>query len=152
MAEGLGGVTITVELDKRERTALKGVRWSAPLSDLIRGYLNRSLMHTTDAQVIGEGGLDVHASCRVSSKVWSFELHPQGENGVAEDMVHVSLDMSLIDMRSGDLIDRSQFDHRHRVDGTDGGDVVDAFHLAMAPMAGEISVWLAKNLTECSGG
>ena len=152
LAEGLGGRTITVELEGRERTALKGAKWSAPLSDLIRGYLNRNLMANTQAQIVGEGGLDVHASCRISSKVWSFELHPQGEDGHEEDRVHVSLDLSLIDMRSGDLIGRNQFDNWSQLDATDGRAVVAAFHEAMEPVATDIAAWVTDNLKECSGG
>lgn len=149
MAEGLGGRTFAVEIEGRERTILKDARWSSSLSDLVRSYFERLLGASSKAQIIGEGGLDVRAGCRLSLRVWSFQLVP-GRSRSEDDRVSVSFEAGLVHLSKGDLLARQLFASDTIVEGNDAVNVVDAYHGVLEKLGGDMVDWFNAALPACS--
>ena len=147
MAEGLAGQKITVALEGDKRSTLMGARWSAPLSALVRDYVARALSDKAGAHMIGEGGIDIHAGCRLGTKVWSFEFVP-GANA-SGDAVKIAMEMSLVRLADSKLVSHPTFSTTAPVRGTDGDAVARAFSSAMADMGGDMGAWLKAQVTDC---
>ncbi len=146
MAEGLGGQTLTVVLDGGERTALNDLRWATDLQTLIRDYLDRRLMAGTDADYVGDGGLDIQASCRLQTKFWAFELRPGAS--ATDDRVAVSLEASLVSLTTGELLARTQLDEL-RPTGTTTGDVVQSLEGALGAVSDRLTKFMVSGLKSC---
>lgn len=148
MAEGLGGISITVSLDSGERTALKGARWSTDLGSLVRDYLDRSLTATTGAQFVGEGSLDLRTRCRLQTKVWVFDLAPGAD--AAQDRARVSIEMRIIDNLTGTQIARDQARSEKRIAGNDPADVVEGLTAALSDVSQSAAALVNDQLEACS--
>lgn len=149
MADGLAGQRITVVLSGDKRSTLSGARWSAPLSALVRDYVARALSDKAGAHMIGEGGLDIHATCRLGTKVWSFEFVPS--DSAAGDKVNIAMEMSLVRLADGKLLSHPTFTKSAPVRGTDGDAVATAFAAAMQGMGDEMGAWLKAQSASCAG-
>ncbi|WP_262692046.1 ABC-type transport auxiliary lipoprotein family protein [Kordiimonas aestuarii] len=147
MADGLAGQKIAVALAGERRSTLKGARWSAPLSTLVRDYVARALGDKAGAHMIGEGGLDIHAGCRLGTKVWALEFVPGGD--VGGDKVEIAIEMSLVRLSDSTLISHPTFTRSMSVQGTDGDVVMTAFNRAMAATADEMGLWLKDQVDAC---
>ncbi len=147
MAEGLGGQTLTVVLDGGERTALNDLRWATGLESLIRDYLDRRLMAGTDADYVGDGGLDIRATCRLHTKFWAFEMRP----GVsaADDQVAVSLEASLVSLTTGELLARTQLDEVRPTSAASTSDVVMSLEGALSTVSDQLTDFMSEGLKYC---
>ncbi len=150
LGDGLGGQNITVALPNQKRSTLKGARWSAPLSNLVRDYVVRSLGDKAGVHMIGEGGLDIHAGCRLGTKVWALEFAPG--TAATDDKVVVALEMSLVRLRDSKLLSHPTFEKSVGVGGAGENDAIaTAFNRAMAATATEMGQWLKAQTPECLG-
>ena len=149
MAEGLAGQKITVALPSDKRSTLKGARWSAPLSVLIRDYEIRAFGHQVGANMIGEGGLDIHAACRLGTKVWAFEFTPGADAGT--DKVDIAIELSLVRLSDSQLLSHPIFTKTRLLNSGSDDAVANAFGAAMGELASEMSVWLKSNEAACAG-
>jgi ABC-type uncharacterized transport system auxiliary subunit len=147
MAEGLGGRKLAVRLQDFRRSTVAGASWSSNLADLMRGYLVRSVANTTGAQLIGEGGLDVEVGCRIATHVWSFELVPGAD--ASDDIVDSTMELTLLNLRTGDLLGKQTFAAKVGVAGSDSQAIARAFNRAIENTAGEISTWLSDLQDGC---
>ncbi len=148
MAEGLDGHNVTVVMQSGRRTVLERAAWSTHLSDLIRDYVAQSIGAQSGANMIGEGGLDISAGCRLGLKVWSFEFVP-GET-VAEDGVSVVLQFSLVRISDNQLLSHPTFAASVEVDSKSVGGVMGGFSKAMDRAASEYGGWFRERMGQCS--
>lgn len=150
LGDGLGGQSIAVVLPNQKRSTLKGARWSAPLSNLVRDYVVRSMGDKAGAHMVGEGGLDIHAGCRLGTKVWALEFAP---GSVAnDDKVVVAVEMALVRLRDSKLLSHPTFEQSISVGGSGENDAIaTAFNRAMAATAREMGAWLKSQTTRCAG-
>lgn len=148
MAEGLGGLTVTVSLDSGERTSLKNARWATDLGSLIRDYLDRALTEETDAQFVGEGSLDLKTRCRMQAKVWSFDFVP-GDTP-SKDRARVMIDFRIIDNLTGTQIERASGRAERSVTGNDPSDVVSALAGALQETTDVAAGLVSRHLDVCS--
>lgn len=147
MTEGLGGRDIMVRGADGSQNILKGGRWTASSSDMIRYYLVQALEDQTGARMIGEGGLDINAACRTHITVWSFEMVP-GTAGTP-DSVEIGLELSLVHLDTGEMLYRNRFDRTAEFTGSEPAAVVAAFHRAMAGLSGELAAGLKDKVAAC---
>ncbi|WP_417449846.1 ABC-type transport auxiliary lipoprotein family protein [Kordiimonas sp.] len=147
MADGLAGQKITVVLPGNKRSSLKGARWSAPLSTLVRDYVARALGDKAGAHMIGEGGLDIHAGCRLGTKVWALEFVPGGN--AQADKVEVAMELSLVRLSDSMLVSHPTFTASAPVRGAEGDAVAGAFRAAMADVADDMGRWLKAQVSTC---
>jgi len=150
MADALAGQKITVALPGEKRSTLSGARWAAPLSALVRDYVARALSHKAGAHMIGEGGLDIQVSCRLGTKVWSFEFVPT-ENA-SGDHVQIALEMTLVRLADGKLLSHPTFTKTMPVRGSTGDAVASAFSEAMAGVGDDMGRWLKGQIASCASG
>lgn len=149
MGDGLGGQTISVVLENERRTRLQGVAWSANSADLIRGYMVRALSAVPNADFVGEGGLDIDASCYLGLKVWEFEFAPGAEK--ADDTVNVAIEFSLVRYSDSVLLGRPTYKVVEPVSGTGTEGVVLAFQRAIASIGRSGKSWILDNASQCTG-
>lgn len=150
MTDGLKGEKVAVSLDGGKRLAIDGVRWSAPISELVRNYITRALGHKTPAQVMGEWGLDARAACRLGVNVWAFEYSPGAR--AADDTVEVAVELSLVRLKDSQLIGKPTFVETVAVNGAGGEAVMDAFSKAMATATDDMTQWFSGKYQECATG
>ncbi|MEX0299644.1 MAG: ABC-type transport auxiliary lipoprotein family protein [Kordiimonas sp.] len=148
MAEGLDGHGVTVVMQNGRRTVLERAAWSTHLSDLIRDYVAQSIGAQSGANMIGEGGLDITAGCRLGLKVWSFEFVP-GEVA-AEDGVSVVLQFSLVRISDNQLLSHPTFAASVTVDSNSVGGVMSGFSRAMDQASSEYGGWFRERMGQCS--
>lgn len=148
MNQGLSGVDIAVALPGDQRSTLKGVRWAGNSSDLVRDYLVRALSEKSGVKLLGDGGLDVRAGCRMTVKVWSFEFAP-GESS-RDDTVDVAIEFSLVRYRDGHLVGQRAFNVNTPIDTNQGNSVVAGFREGMSALSGDAADWLAPLGSNCS--
>ena len=148
LSDGLGGEQVSVLLDGTRRTTLDGVKWSDPLSELVRDYITRSLGHRSGVHLVGEGGLDIKAACRLGSKVWAFELLPGDRPG--KDAVSVAIELSLVRLSDSTLVSHPTISKTVAVDGGDNAAVMAAFNLAMSQIAADMTTWFGASVDSCN--
>lgn len=148
IAEGLNSDKVAVLLGTDRRMTLEGVRWSAPLSDLVRDYVTRALGHGSKARMVGSGGLDIRTNCRLGVKVWAMEYKPG--NSVADDMVDVAMEVSLVRLEDSKLLSKPTFIHSVRLNGSGDAAVMGAFNRAMTATATDMTRWFKAQLADCS--
>lgn len=140
MSQHLSGVDVAVTLSGDKTTTLDGVRWSANSSDLIRDYLVRALSDKSGVKMLGEGGLDVQAGCRMTVKVWSFEFNPAARS--RDDAVSVAIEFSLVRYRGSELLGQRAFTVDAPVSGSQSQAVIDGFRSGIRDLASEAAEWL----------
>jgi ABC-type uncharacterized transport system auxiliary subunit len=148
MADGLAGQKITVALANDRRSTLKGARWAAPLSVMIRDYEIRALGDQVGVHMIGEGGLDIHAGCRLGTKVWTFEFAPGGS--VADDRVNLAIELSLVRLKDSQLLSHPTITKSHTVDASGDDAVASAFNAVMRDAANDMGAWLKAQAPSCA--
>lgn len=148
MGDGLGGQTIPVVLENERRTRLQGVAWSANSADLIRSYMVRALSVAPNADFVGEGGLDIEASCYLGLKVWEFEFAPGAVR--ADDSVHVAIEFSLVRYSDSVLLGRPTYKAVESVSGSETEGVVLAFQRAIASIGRSGRTWVEENAAQCA--
>ncbi|WP_262693837.1 ABC-type transport auxiliary lipoprotein family protein [Kordiimonas aquimaris] len=148
MNQGLSGVDIAVALPDDQRSTLKGVRWAGNSADLVRDYLVRSLSEKSGVKLLGDGGLDVRAGCRMTVKVWSFEFAP-GERS-RDDTVDVAIEFSLVRYRDGHLVGQRAFNVSTAIDTNQGNSVVAGFRAGMHALSGDAANWLGPLGSNCA--
>ncbi|WP_417459769.1 ABC-type transport auxiliary lipoprotein family protein [Kordiimonas sp.] len=150
LGDGLVGQNISVALAGQKRSTLKGARWSAPLSNLVRDYVVRSMGDKAGAHMIGEGGLDIHAGCRLGTKVWALEFVPG--DVATDDKVVVAVEMALVRLRDSKLLSHPTFEQSVEVVGASENDAIAAaFNRAMAATARDMGSWLKGQAMQCVG-
>ncbi|WCL54943.1 ABC-type transport auxiliary lipoprotein family protein [Gimibacter soli] len=147
MTEGLGGRDIVVRGADGSQSVLKGGRWTAPASDMVRYYLVQALEDHTGARMIGEGGLDINAACRTHITVWHFEMVP-GAGGTPDKAV-VGLELSLVHLDTGEMLFRNRFDRTADITGNEPSTVVAAFQYAMEGLSGELAEGMKDKVAAC---
>lgn len=148
MSSGLGGNHVAVALDNNQRTNLKGVRWSANSTDLIRDFLVRSISSSSGVRLLGEGAIDVQAGCRLGVKVWSFEFVPG--DSARDDRVDVEIEFILIRYSDNRLIGQPTFAASPGVASAAADRIVAAFQNAMTSISADAGAWLSPHAAECS--
>lgn len=148
MSDGLGGIEVAVALANRQRTSLKGVQWSANSTDLIRDYFVRAIGSMSGTRLLGQGAIDVQAGCRLGIKVWAFEFVPGAS--ASDDRVDIEAEFILIRYNDNRLIGQPVFSAAQRVGGSDGENIVEAFHQGMSSISREAGQWLAPLASECA--
>ncbi|TNE61728.1 MAG: hypothetical protein EP335_15005 [Alphaproteobacteria bacterium] len=147
MAEGLAGQKVAVRLGTYRRSTLAEARWSTGLSTLVRDYLMRALSAETDAQTVGEGGLDIKVDCRLGIKIWSFDYVPDTSPGV--DVVDVAIELSMVRLRDGRLLGQHTFVQTPEVTGQGEDTVPSAFNKAMQAASVDMAKWLDDTKNDC---
>jgi len=147
MAEGLDGQGVSVRLDGNQRTTLTGAGWAAHLSDLVRDYVTLALGATSNANMIGVGGLDIKAGCRLGIKVWAMEFVPGLIS--SEDTVDVAMQFSLVRLSDSKLLSHPTFSQTVNVQSSGGRGIVAAFDAAMAAAARDYSRWFKVESKAC---
>ncbi len=147
MAEGLASRKMSVRLPDFRRSTISSISWSANLSDLIRGYMARSIAVKTGAQLISEGGLDVKVGCRMAVNVWAFELVP-GESQV-DDKVSSTIELTLLNVTNGALLGRQTFVVEKQVNSVEGVAIAAAFNEAIEESSVTMSEWLLPIQSGC---
>lgn len=150
VADGLKGEAVAVALPDNQRSTIGGVRWSAPVSDLTRDYFTRSFGSETDALLVGDGGLDIRAACRLGLKVWELEYVPGERAG--NDRVSIAIEMSLVRLKDNHLISKTTFSQTPTVAGEGTDAVMAAFNDAMADLSGEAVAWFSGRFAQCDAG
>lgn len=148
MNQGLSGVDIAVALPDDQRSILKGVRWAGNSADLVRDYLVRALSEKAGVKLLGDGGLDVRAGCRMTVKVWSFEFAPSERS--RDDKVDVAIEFSLVRYRDGHLVGQRAFNVSTSIDTDQGNSVIAGFRDGMNVLSGDAANWLAPLGSNCS--
>lgn len=150
LAEGLNNDKVAVHMDDGRRMSLDGVRWSAPMADLIRDYVTRALGDGSGARMVSAGGLDIRTSCRLGVKVWALEYRPGAQSG--QDQVDVAMEVSLVRLKDSQLLSKPTFTQSVLVGGTGDAAVMAAFNRAMREVSGEMVRWFRSSLSNCSEG
>lgn len=148
LAQGLGGVNVAVALDDNRRTSLMGVRWAENSSDLIRDYLVRAAGEKSGARLLGEGGLDVRAGCKLALKVWSFDFAPGASS--RDDEVRVEIEFTLVRYSDNHLLGQPTFRDTQSVRSADSDRIVAAFHNAMGTVSDAAGDWLRGAASACA--
>jgi len=147
MVEGLDGQDITVRIEENRRTTLAGSSWSAHLSDLVRDYVTLALGATSDANLVGGGGLDIKAGCRLGTKVWAMDYVPGASAG--EDKVELAIQFSLVRLSDSKLLSHPSFTETVEVSASGGRGIVAAFETAMENAARDYGRWFSAESKAC---
>ena len=147
MVEGLDGQSITVRIDQNRRTTLAGSSWSAHLSDLVRDYVTLALGATSGANLVGGGGLDIKAGCRLGTKVWAMDYVPGATPG--EDRVELAIQFSLVRFSDSKLLSHPTFSETVHVQAANGHSIVAAFETAMGSAAQKYGRWFNAESNAC---
>ena len=147
MVEGLDGQGITVRIEQNRRTTLAGSIWSAHLSDLVRDYVTLALGAVSDANLVGGGGLDIKAGCRLGTKVWAMDYVPGTTAG--EDRVELAIQFSLVRLSDSKLLSHPTFSETVRVETANGRGIVAAFEAAMGSAAEKYGRWFNAESGAC---
>ncbi|NVJ68747.1 MAG: membrane integrity-associated transporter subunit PqiC [Alphaproteobacteria bacterium] len=150
VAEGLKGEKVAVALDGNQLVTIDGVRWAAPVADLVRNYITRALGHQTDAQMVGDGGLDIKSACRLGAKIWAMEFVPGAS--ARDDKVRVSIELSLVRMKDSMLLSKPTVAKTVTVGGKGDRAVMDAFNMAMSDVSAEMVSWFQASYRSCAEG
>lgn len=148
MTNGLASGDIAVALEDGRRTMLKGVRWSANASDLVRDYLIGAVSDGAGVLLIGEGGLDIKASCRLGLKVREFAFAPGSTT--RSDRVNISIEFTLVRYADAHLIGQPVFEVSYPVENSNGRSIVTAFHEGMDTVSDKAATWLAPLSSQCA--
>ncbi|UTW55162.1 ABC-type transport auxiliary lipoprotein family protein [Kordiimonas sp. SCSIO 12610] len=147
MAEGLASRKMSVRLPDFRRSAIASTSWSANLSDLIRGYMARSIAVKSGVQLISEGGLDVKVGCRMAVHVWAFELVPG--DIPQDDKVASTIELTLLNVTNGVLLGKQTFVVEKPVLSAGGAAIAAAFNQAIEDSANKMSEWLIPIQSGC---
>ncbi|MFC4348861.1 ABC-type transport auxiliary lipoprotein family protein [Kordiimonas lipolytica] len=150
VADSLKGDKVAVALPGNRRSTIDGVRWSAPLADLIRDYVLRSLAASSEARMVGDGGLDIQSSCRLGLKVWEMDFVPGAR--AADDKVSVVLEFTLVRLKDNQLLGMPTIAKQVSTRGSGTDAVMAAFHEAMGDAAGDAASWFGKAHEACDAG
>ncbi len=150
VADGLNSDKVAVALDGNRRSTIDGVRWSAPPSDLVRDYLVRALADGSDARMVGQGGLDIQATCRLGVKLWEMEFVPGAR--ASDDRVSVALELTLVRLKDNQLIGHPTIVKSPGVGGSGTNAVMAAFSDAMAEAGAEAAAWFKTAHKACDAG
>jgi len=150
VADGLNSDKVAVALAGNRRSTIDGVRWSAPPSDLVRDYLVRALADGSEARMVGQGGLDIKASCRLGVKLWELDFVPGTR--ASDDKVSVALELTLVRLKDNQLIGHPTIVQSPGVGGSGSDAVMAAFRDAMAQAGAEAAAWFKTAHKACDAG
>lgn len=146
-ADDLDGRGISVLLDGGRRSTIAGVRWSSPLSELVRNYMTRALADDQGAQIVSEGAIDINAACRIGSKVWALELVPSASG--TDDQVTIAIEAMLVRLKDSRLISHKTIERSVSLGGSGDAAVMAAFNAAMAGVADDMQAWFGAAQDGC---
>lgn len=150
VADSLKGDKVAVALPGNRRSIIDGVRWSAPLADLLRDYMLRALGASSEVRVVGDGGLDIQSSCRLGMKVWEMDYIPGARAG--DDKVSVVLEFTLVRLKDNQLLGMPTIAKEVGTRGSGTNAVMAAFNEAMGDAAGDAASWFGKAHEACNAG
>lgn len=150
VVDGLNSDKVAVALADNRRATIDGVRWSAPPSDLVRDYLVRALADGSDARMVGQGGLDIKATCRLGVKLWEMDFVPGSR--ASDDRVSVAFELTLVRLKDNQLIGHPTIVKSPGVGGSGSVAVMAAFNDAMAQAGAEATAWFKTANKACDAG
>lgn len=138
---------ILVKPDAREIQAYEGVRWSNRAPVLLGTYFVESFRRDGRLATVVNDTSPARSDVALVGDLTRFQAEYRGgEQQKANPVVHLQLDLQLIDEHTRETLSSRHFEISHQAEGESVESVVEAFGMASRELARQVINWTVEEL------
>lgn len=137
---------ILVKPDAHEIRAYEGVRWSNRAPVILGTYLVESFRRDGRLATVVNDTSPARSDIALVGDLTRFQAEYRGEEQDANPVVHLQLDLQLIDEHSRETLSSRHFEISQQAEGESVESVVEAFGMASRELARQVINWTVDEL------